>query len=380
MRIILVTVFVTAMGMIDATSQATASLHGAETLELFSADVSGGQIAGANISGDHSADGESGTMGAMESMPMAGMMRPDMAPPAGIMGGMSPSKGNFMGRVSYMRMLMGGNRDGTTEVSAADVRADFMVSPLNMKMDMLMASGMYGVSDDLSLMGMIPYIRMEMDHTNRAAVDFTTRSEGIGDVRVTAAYNIYEDGMSMIQLFAGMSLPTGSTNKRDDTPAGLDQVLPYPMQLGSGTVDALPGILYSSRSADWSWGARAGATLRIGRNSKDYSLGDAFDTSLWGARRWGGSLSTSIRLNAETIGDIDGADSRLNASMVPTADPDLRAGTVVSLGLGANYLVTEGSMSGVRFALEGQIPVYQNLDGPQLQRDFSLLFSAQRAF
>jgi len=34
------------------------------------------------------------------------------------------------------------------------------------------------------------------------------------------------------------------SNERDDTPAGSNQKLPYPMQLGSGTIDLLPAIIY----------------------------------------------------------------------------------------------------------------------------------------
>ena len=59
---------------------------------------------------------------------------------------------------------------------------------------------------------------------------------------------------------------------------------------------------------------------------------------------------------------------RLNPAMVPTDDPDLRAGRFVGLGLGANFVVPSGPLTGVRLAVEGTLPVYQRLDGPQVAR------------
>ncbi len=380
MRIFAVMMFLALLAITIPNGNAAASFHGDEMLMLFSADTEDGQIAQSEMDSTHDMDGgESSTM-PMEGMTMGGLMRPDMAPPAGVMGGMAPSEDRFMGSLSYMRMLMGGNRDGTDDVSAADVLADFPVTPLNMQMGMLMASGMYGVTEDFSVMAMVPYLWLEMDHTNRNGVDFKTRAEGVGDIVFSSAYDLYEGDVNSLQVLAGFSLPTGSINQRDDTPAGNDQVLPYPMQLGSGTVDAMPALHYAGFASGWSWGAHLGARLRLGRNSQDYSLGDRYDAGVWGSRLWSDSLSTSLMLSAETIGDIDGQDSRLNAATVPTADPDLRAGTFVMLALGVNYIVQDGPLSGVRFGLEGQLPVHQNLDGPQLERDYAFSFSVGRAF
>ena len=56
--------------------------------------------------------------------------------------------------------------------------------------------------------------------------------------------------------------------------------------------------------------------------------------------------------------------------MVPTADPDRRAGTRVDLHLGINYRRTAAPLQGHRLSLEFGRPVYQNLDGPQLETDW----------
>jgi len=314
-------------------------------------------------------------------MEMGGMMlRPDMAPPAGIMGTMSPPQGKFMLSFSYMSMSMDGNRDGTDQLSTDEVLDEFLVAPLNMDVDMFMLAGMYGITDDISAMAMVPFLRKEMDHRTRMDASFTTRSSGIGDIRILGGYSLWAEMGHTVKLTGGLSLPTGSTDERDATPADPDAVLPYPMQLGSGTFDLLPGLAYTGSSGEWSWGGQLGAAVRLGENDDDYTLGNQYQGSLWAARKWTDWFSTSLRVSGEIVEDIDGADPRLNPAMVPTADPDLRAGRFIGLGLGANFIVPSGPLTGVRLSVEGTVPVYQWLDGPQVERDYAVIVGLSKAF
>jgi len=58
------------------------------------------------------------TMG-MGGMDMSAMLRPDAAPPTGVLGGMNPPAGRLMPSLTYMHMSMDGNRNGTDEVTTA---------------------------------------------------------------------------------------------------------------------------------------------------------------------------------------------------------------------------------------------------------------------
>ena len=71
-------------------------------------------------------------------------------------------------------------------------------------------------------------------------------------------------------------------------------------------------------------------------------------------------------------GNIDGADPELNPAVVPTADPNRRGGKRVDFVLGVNVYVPKGRFKGNRVAFEAGIPVYQSLDGPQLENDWRL--------
>jgi hypothetical protein len=63
---------------------------------------------------------------------------------------------------------------------------------------------------------------------------------------------------------------------------------------------------------------------------------------------------------------------------VPTKDPDLRGGTRVDALLGVNF-VPQGLKS-LRLAAEAGVPVYQKLDGPQLETDLVFTLGAQFTF
>ncbi|MEA5597889.1 transporter [Rivularia sp. UHCC 0363] len=306
--------------------------------------------------------------------------RPDGHAPIGVMGEHTHKKGEFMFSYRYMLMKMDGNRDGTKSISDREVLQQYMVTPVDMTMQMHMVGAMYGVSDDVTLMAMVPYVSKEMEHLTRMGGRFTTNSEGFGDIKTTALYTIFNQDQQRIHLNLGASFPTGSINERDDTPVGKDQILPYPMQIGSGTFDLLPGITYLGQSEKGSWGAQALTTLRLGKNDNGYRLGNQYQVSGWIARNWTDWLSTSLRLTGATWGNIDGADSRLNPMMIPTADPNRRGGTQLNLGFGVNLYAPEGNLKGSRLAMEFELPIYRSLDGPQLETDWQLTLGLQSSF
>lgn len=287
--------------------------------------------------------------------------------PAGVKGGSTHHAGKWMLMYRYMHMGMEGNRDGTDGLSTEEVLKDYMVAPKSMPMQMHMLGVMYGVNGGLTLMAMAPYVILEMDHVTRMGTEFTTKSDGVGDVKVVANYLLPVQGSHRVHLNAGLSLPTGSIDKRDDTPAGPDQKLPYPMQLGSGTWDIIPGVTYRGFSGSWLWGAQGLGVVRIGENGNDYTLGNRFEATGWLSRILGAGLSGSARLDWNWWGDIDGADPELNPAVVPTADPGLRAGNRLDLLLGLNYV-----RGGLSLSVEGGVPAYQYLDGPQLETDWLL--------
>jgi hypothetical protein len=309
-----------------------------------------------------------------------GAPRPDDHAPIGVMGEHMHPAGGAMLSYRYMRMRMDGNRDGTSRRSTADVLADprFLVTPTYMDMEMHMFGAMWAPADAVTLTAMVPFVRKDMRHKTMMGRRFTTRTKGLGDVKASALVRLFDDEMHHLHLNAGISFPTGSISEKDDTPAGR-QRLPYPMQLGTGTYDLIPGLTYTGRIDDWSWGGQALLTYRLGENRKDYKWGHEWETTGWVQRRWLPWLSTSLRLDYREWNDIRGRDDDL-ALIVPTAFPDLRGGERLDLLVGANFVVTGGPLRGHRFALELGTDLYQDLDGPQLESDWQLVAGWQLAF
>ena len=306
--------------------------------------------------------------------------RPDSHAPVGVMGDHVHHKGEWMLSYRYMPMMMKGNRSGTDGVSVSEVHNNFMVAPLEMSMNMHMVGLMVAPSDRLTLMAMVNYLDTEMKLRTRAGMNFTTESSGFGDLGISGLLVLTRWSNSQLHANLGMSLPTGATDERGNTPMGNDQKLPYPMQIGSGTVDFMPGLTYLGQQGNYSWGAQGIATFRSGENDEGYTLGDRFKMSFWGARVWNDWFSSSLRAAFDSWGNIDGADSELNPMMVPTARTDLRGGKRLDMSLGTNMYIRSGNLKGHRIALELSLPVYQYLDGPQLETDWIVTLGWQKAF
>ncbi|MGD8277290.1 MAG: transporter [Gemmatimonadota bacterium] len=309
--------------------------------------------------------------------------RPDSHAPIGVMGDHRHHGGEVMLSYRFMMMSMEGSRDGTMSVPDADVVSasgyGFMVTPERMPMQMHMLGVMYAPTDRITLMGMAPYTVLSMDHVTRAGGAFTTESSGLGDMSVGALVGLAEFGEQSVHANLMVSVPTGSIEQKDVLPTsnGQDVQLPYPMQLGSGTVDLQPGITWLGQAGDWSWGVQTKATLRLGENDRGWTLGNRGMGTAWWARSFGRHASASVRFAATRVGDIEGTDEAgsVNPAVVPTARTDLRGGTTMDAGLGLNLYVPR--WSAFRVAVEGLLPVYRDLHGPQLENDWSLVIGLQ---
>ncbi len=295
--------------------------------------------------------------------------------PIGVMGEHPHSKDDWMFTYAYNTMEMNGNLNGKDDMSTSDVLTDFMVAPTSMTMQMHMFGLMYGVNEKFMIIAMMPYNIISMDHISRMGAKFTTDSNGIGDLKLSGTYTFFESGKQRMLLNMDISVPTGSIDKRDDTPAGINQKLPYPMQLGSGTYDFTPGITYTKNMNLWSWGAQAKATIRTGKNDNNYQLGNEYKLTAWAVRKINHYLNASLRIDGASWGNIKGADPELNPAVVPTSRTDLRGGQRADLLFGMDFIISEN-----RFGIEAGFPIYQNLDGPQLATSYRLSVVWQSLF
>jgi hypothetical protein len=106
-------------------------------------------------------------------------------------------------------------------------------------------------------------------------------------------------------------------------------------------------------------------------------LGSRVEATSWVGVPLAKDLSLSARGVFARWGDIDGMDSAgsVNPMVVPTARTDLRGGKRFDVGGGINWYVHR--KSGLRLAAEILKPVYQDLNGPQLENDWTLVLGVQ---
>jgi len=290
-----------------------------------------------------------------------------------VLGGHTHCSGQLMFGYDYSHTHMAGLFEGTTEISPAKAFSEgFHTVHTSMDMDMHMLDVMYAPSDYLTLMTMAPYSQMSMNHLKSDGTRFTQHTDGFGDVDAMALWTIYGNsctGGNRIVLNAGMSFPTGAIDAMDHKDGDRAQPLAqleYLMQHGSGTYDLLPGITYLGESDNWSWGMQTLETVRLGRNDHHYRLGNEYGGSAWLAYAFTDWCAPSFRVNGKMWGNITGADPALAANTTPEGRPNLRAGSRVDTLFGLNFYAPNGLLTGNRLSIEGGLPVYQDLKGPQL--------------
>lgn len=308
--------------------------------------------------------------------------RPDAHAPIGVMGDSTHHAGGWMVSYRFMLMSQDGLRDGTASVTSTEVLEQYPITPTEMTMQMHMFDVMYAVADDLTLMMMLPYLRYGMSHATITG-DFSATSDGIGDLQLGALVSLLRGGRHRIHLNLAGSMPTGSIDAKQEGTEHLhggDGSLGYPMQLGSGTFDLLLGLTYRYQAHRWSLGAQGGATLRLGTNDHGYRLGNRLLATAWFAVPWADWISTSARVSGSAWGDVVGADRDLDPTITPAADPDLRGGRQVAVHLGVNLSAPGGALRGHHLGLEFSVPVYRDLDGPQVETDWFTTLGWQYSF
>lgn len=326
--------------------------------------------------------------------------RPDAHAPLGVMAEHMHKAGEIMFSYRFMQMSMQVNRDGKHDLSSEEIVTGtpnrffgmpmqpptLRVVPTRMETSMHMLGAMYAPNDQITLMGMVSYFTKRMDHLTYAGPagttrlgKFTTRSEGFGDTRLSALFRLGGSEHSQWIGNVGVSAPTGDIDKTGQVlaPNGMRPTLrlPYPMQLGSGTWDPTLGVTHTNHEGPIGWGGQWSSILRTEGNDEGYRLGDEHKLTGWLSRTWAPSVSTSARLTYIDRGDIDGIDPKIVAP-VQTANPDFQGFKRVDLGLGANFLLSNKRQ---RIAVEANIPIHQELNGPQMKMDWGITVGAQWA-
>jgi len=324
------------------------------------------------------------TTTAQETLKWSGS-RPDGHAPISIMGDHTHGKGEFMVSYRSMYMNMEGLNRGSKNVpftNALPPNDQYMVTPTQMQMTMHMLGVMYAPSDKITLMTMVNYIAQDMDHLTAMGGNFNTTSSGISDLKIGALYKIFNYKRQQLHAQIGISIPTGSIEQKGITPASAPNAmfLPYPMQNGSGTWDPELALTYLKQWNSISIGSQAKTTLRLQQNKLDYQLGNTYTWNNWVAVQASPWLSISGRFTMRALGKIKGNNPNLNPMMVITADTNNSGKTYAEAGIGCNLYTAKGKLKNLRFGFEAGLPLFQNMNGIQLNNKELIIAGVQYAF
>jgi len=323
--------------------------------------------------------------------------------PLNIPGGGVPETHEFRLKLSPEFMLMNGLRNNTDHVNVDSLlgmpvmggkpTGKFMAVQEKMYMSMTNLAIGYSFTDDffagLMFMGMDK--RMDMKFNKfmtglTGQTGYRMKSHGAGDTMLMTKYLLYADDplipTSEVSLFTGLGLPTGSIDERNAThPLAFRQkeLLPYGMQLGSGTFDPIFGLLYQGSKAPLWWGVNGMYTGRFYDNRRHYRLGNKIRYDLYAMVQLSYNLVGEFQINGDWEGSITGQadEARSGASghakqgnpnspfMTPLWDPANYGGNNLFVTLGLQWQPVPLHILNLQVGL----PVYRNINGPQLERD-----------
>ncbi|MCA9502357.1 MAG: hypothetical protein H6748_05880 [Spirochaetaceae bacterium] len=230
----------------------------------------------------------------------------------------------------------------------------------------------YAPHPRVTLVADLPFVKKElerMDATDR----FQDQTEGVGDLGFAVVVPFIRKGRESSHVHVGFDVPTGAIRR-----GGAGEPLPYDSQIGNGTWDLEWGWTYRGAWQRFAWGAQAVGHHPVRRNGRHYREGSRFEGSLWGAARLFAGLSSSVRVEWEKQNNIRGRDAGLDPIDDPAENPKARGGTRFAIAPGLALELPQ--LASQRVSVELELPVHQDLDGPQLERDWTLEVAWQWAF
>ncbi len=318
--------------------------------------------------------------------------------PLNIFGGGIPETHEYRFKVSQMFMEMGPLRDGTNDILSTNLvgmanGTTFPSVPRSMQKHMTMVGGAYSFSDNFAVMAMTNYTRntMPMEVKPSMGSNFTMESDGIGDITLLGKYRLYADDhlvpTAQLSTIFGLSIPTGNIERKftNSTVSGVNgTILPYKMQLGSGTLDPIVGLTYQgSRDPFW-WGINTKLKAHVHDNEQGYHRGQEFFYDFYAMKQvhdkwvvhtqlngsWEGKFSREA-YNGRVLGHGHKGNVVTNNFSSPLFDPHNYGGHKVGISLGVQYQHIPMHI----MELTASLPVYQDLNGPQMRDNWMLQFT-----
>ena len=268
--------------------------------------------------------------------------------------------------------------------SMSGAPANLSVVPTKMEMEMVMIGGMYALSDNLTYMGMLMFMKNKMtSNTYKGAMDraylgnFQTSFDDLSNISLSALYKISETNKNRWHLEIGLDKSVGEKNNQGNmlTPMNtyMQMTMPYAMQM-DGSTRLISALTNSTNLNDLVFGSQIKKYTVL--KDKEWAFGDKLEISSWLQKSYDESLSFSARLILTDQQQISGSSSKIR-SPVQSANPLNYGGRTLELGLGTNKVFHFFNKSHSRVGIEILYSLNNNKNGLQLKNDYKLIFGYQ---
>src|SRR6266545_3822384 len=259
----------------------------------------------------------------------------------------------------------------------------------------------YGVTDRFGLEVNVPYLKRKHRHIDGLGEDGVNgegepqhfSDNGIGDVRVTAKYNVLPTLRSMVVMGLGVDIPTGDTSARDS----VGEIIEAPTQIGRGNAGLIGSVYQTYELMPHKLNQFAYASYRhTFRNNDGYQFGDEYLLNVglnYMAQPW---LTLMGQFNYRYLVH-DNMSASLEASVTPppaappiVIDPEIKDRRVPNTGstylaftpgfqVSLGELVNSPWTKMTSFYFYSQIPVARD-SNDNLAQGTSFVFGLTRSF
>ena len=307
--------------------------------------------------------------------------RPDARPSSAVTAERILGAGQVELRYRFGQMQYGDVRFGTEILDFLDVTDVYLGAPLSRTNNAHMFTLGYGLTDWITLQGTVGWLDRTRDFAGEVGPDLvvvSNNSSGLSDVEAAALVEIYDRKGVQAHLIGAVEIPLGSIEKVGPDLAGTNRLLPYTMQLGTGSFSAVPGAVAMIQNEHATLGAQVKARFRLYDNSRDYRVGDEFEGNLWANYMLNDNFAITTGARFLSFGGIQGQDSGMNPLADPEQDALFSGGTRLDIPVGINIRMTEGLLAGTDFNFEFVWPTYENYDAFRQQGDWGFNFGVFR--
>ena len=229
------------------------------------------------------------------------------------------------------------------------------------RMDIHLFNVLYQQTNKLSWMMRFNYIAHTVHMSDKITTTvpitpYQLNSTGISDIQLFFTNRLAQTKAINIDLTLGVNFPSGNIDKTSNITDMSEnyEILPYDMQLGSGTYDIITELAISGSYYGFEYGGGIYRIFRTGLNNQYYSLGDVIKVKSWA--RYTFSFGTQFRLGLtqNVWSPIEGRDMRLSDN--PRYSGGKRLDGLVGIGQKTKYF---------GIYLDYAYPLLQYLNGVQ---------------